>query len=341
MSDIVSIENFIQTNSPDGGFLQSDEWRKFQEAGGRKTFNISNEGFWANIIEHALPLVGKYFYIPRGPILEIPNTKFQIPNKFKIKNSKLKITFSSLIELAKKNNAGWIRFDANNSQILDIISENWRVEKAPHDMQPKELFMIDVSKPEEQLLSEMKSKTRYNIKVALKNNVKIAICDKQQVICDRSIDEFIRLVKITAQRDKITPHPDEYYRKMFKIIPEKTLKIYQAEFEGRIIAANIVVFYGKVATYLHGASDNEYRNVMAPYLLQWQAMLDAKSVGCEKYDLGGIKTESSGPWTGITRFKIGFSSNAKPIKFSGSYDIVLNPLKYNIYKILQKIKTSV
>jgi lipid II:glycine glycyltransferase (peptidoglycan interpeptide bridge formation enzyme) len=215
-------------------------------------------------------------------------------------------------------------------------------------MQPSELFIIDITKSEEDLLAEMKPKTRYNIKVAQKHSVGISREKKY-------LDDFLRLIKITAIRDKIAPHPDEYYRKMFEIIPEENLKIYLAEFEGKIIAANIVVFYGKFATYLHGASDNEYRSIMAPYLLQWQAIIDAKMARCNFYDLGGVKTHNANriahnaddtryvirdtsSWAGITRFKIGFSANTEPIIFPGSYDMILNSFKYNLYRILQRMK---
>ena len=51
-------------------FLQSEEWRKFQEVTGKRTFHIEHGVFWANIIEHKLPVVGKYFYVPREPIME-------------------------------------------------------------------------------------------------------------------------------------------------------------------------------------------------------------------------------------------------------------------------------
>lgn len=325
MPDSKSIEKFIQTNSPDGGFLQSEEWRKFQESAGRKTFNVSDNNFWANVVEHNLPVVGKYFYIPRGPV-----GNYSKGNK----------GIAELINLAEKENIGWIRFDANSEEMLKIISKAepfqnqnlaLKIRKAPHDMQPREIFMIDIAKTEEQLLTEMKSKTRYNIKLAQKHNVKVT---KDQ----KYLDDCLRLVKITAKRDGITPHSNKYYRKMFEAIPADNLKLYVAEFEGKIITANIVSFYGKVATYLHGASDNDYRNVMAPYLLQWQSILDAKASGCEKYDFGGIKTESNGSWAGITRFKTGFSAVTVPAKFSGSYDIVINPFRYNLYKILQRIK---
>jgi peptidoglycan pentaglycine glycine transferase (the first glycine) len=332
MPDIESIEQFIQTDSPDGGFLQSVEWRKFQESTGRKTCKVFSDNFSASIIEHSLPVTGKYFYIPRGPVVNY---------------SKGNKGMAELINLAKKGNIGWIRFDANSEEMLKIISKTelfsnknsaLKIRKAPHDMQPREIFMIDIVKPEEQLLTEMKSKTRYNIKLAQKHNVKIKVDQKY-------LDDFLKLVKITAKRDGITPHPDEYYRKMFETIPADNLKLYVAEFKEKIISANVVVFYGKVATYLHGAADNDYRNVMAPYLLQWQAIIDAKAVGCERYDMGGIrtynvqhKTYSKSSWSGITRFKTGFSVVTNTIEFPGSYDIVLNSFKYNLYRILQRIK---
>jgi lipid II:glycine glycyltransferase (peptidoglycan interpeptide bridge formation enzyme) len=161
---------------------------------------------------------------------------------------------------------------------------------------------------------------------------------------NKYIEEFIKLVKITAERDKIKTHPESYYRKMFETVPGGILKFYVAEYEGKVIAANIVIFYGDTATYLHGASDNEYRNVMAPYLLQWQAILDAKKAGYQKYDLGGIKScitqheICNNRWAGITRFKLGFAPNVEPTRFPGSYDIILNPKKYYLYRFLQKIK---
>jgi lipid II:glycine glycyltransferase (peptidoglycan interpeptide bridge formation enzyme) len=72
------ILNFIQSNSPDGGFLQSEYWRRFQESVGRKTYNIFAEGdgemiAYANVVEHKLPVAGKYFYAPRGPVVKIFN----------------------------------------------------------------------------------------------------------------------------------------------------------------------------------------------------------------------------------------------------------------------------
>ena len=339
------MRNFIQFNSPDGGFLQSEYWRKFQESVGRETYNISasdgSEGLiaFANIVEHKLPIVGKYFYIPRGPVFEAKSEK----RKAKNYSEKFKTFFPDLLDLSKKNNIGWVRIDPASEDILQAVKENLpgslKMKKSAVDMQPREILVLDISKSKDELLRQMKQKTRYNIRLAEKKNVEVFTSRDKKYI-----DGFCQLVKITAERDKITPHPENYYRRMFEIIPSDILKLYIAEYEGKIIAANLVLFFGKTATYMHGASDNDHRNVMAPYLLQWRQILDANKDGCARYDFGGVKTHSTkhitrnNSWSGITKFKTGFAPETKPIEFPGSYDIILNPVKYNLYRAIQKAK---
>jgi peptidoglycan pentaglycine glycine transferase (the first glycine) len=310
----------IEKNSD---FLQSEQWRKFQENAGRKAFFVEKEGFSASIIEHQLPIVGKYFYIPRGPV------------------SAWQAGLADLIDLAKKENAGWIRIDPSSEEVLNLIKENIseKIIKAPHDMQPRENFVLGITKPAEQLLAEMKPKTRYNIGLAQKKGVKIYSCQKNDMECMRTEMDFFRLTKEMAQRQGIATHPEAYYKKMIETIGYDMLKLYAAEYEGKIIAVNLVLFFGETATYLHGASSNENRNVMAPFLLQWQAILDAKEKGCTRYDFGGVKTNpGDNSWKGITQFKLGFSPQTKPVVFAGSYDIIINPRKYAVYRGLQRAK---
>ena len=343
--------DFIQANSPDGGFLQSDFWRKFQERFGRKTFHADEKDAEGNIfvsvnvIIHKLPIAGEYFYIPRGPVLsnKIINSKNQIYT------TKIKKFLDNLIVLARENNIGWIRIEPNSEKELDFIKSNLpdslKTKKLTVDVQPREILILDVTKSEKELLSQMKQKTRYNIKLSQKRGVTVKVISNFQFpSSERYIKEFLRLVKITAERDKIKSHPESYYCKMFEAIPPEILKMDVAEYKGKIIAANLVLFFGKTATFMHGASDDIHRNAMAPYLLQWQQILDAKRAGCTKYDFGGVSTHYSlltthyKKWSGITKFKTGFAPEIKPVEFPGCYDIVLDSGKYNSYRILQKIR---
>jgi lipid II:glycine glycyltransferase (peptidoglycan interpeptide bridge formation enzyme) len=332
-----NIDKFIWKNSPCGGFLQSEQWKIFQESVGIKTYNISGENFWSNILVYCLPIVGKYFYIPRGPVVEISNFKFQNSNDEIFKQMQL------IVDLAKKEKVGWIRIDNKIDNLENLIKENdFSLVKSPHDMQPKQLFIMDITKSEEDLLAQMKPKTRYNIRLAIKKGVQIEIIEN---LNDKNkIEKFLNLIEKTESRKGVSFHPREYYRKMLKNISSSNLKLYIAVYKKRIVAGALLVIYGKVATYLHGASDGRDKNVMAPFLLQWQMIKEAKQVGCESYDFGGVSmgnsdSEIEKKWKGITTFKQGFSKSLQPLEFSGSYDIIVNPVKYWAYRIIQKLKT--
>jgi lipid II:glycine glycyltransferase (peptidoglycan interpeptide bridge formation enzyme) len=347
----------MEKNDQNIEFLQSEQWLNFQKSAGRETHFIKNDVFSVGMVEHVLPMVGKYFYCPRGPVFSanaerISNFQFPISNEFSNPNDKIKKEIQKLVDLAKEENAGWIRIEPQNKGSLELIRENItlagqaeKIVKAPHDMQPREVFVLDITKTEEELLQEMKSKTRYNINLARKKGVIIVKSEKSEVESLKYAEEFLKLTKEMSERHGITSHPEGYYQKMIQSLPSEMLKIYVAKFEDNIIAANLVLFYGNTATYLHGASGNTHRNLMAPFVLQWQAILDAKKMGYVKYDFGGVRTQITmegvqdiNKWEGITTFKLGFSPKTKPVVFPGSWDIVINPRKYAVYRGLQKAK---
>lgn len=324
---------FLNRRIADGGFLQSEEWRAFQESTGKRMLRFESDGCFANVIEHTLPWVGKYWYIPRGPIVSNGDAKgSDVHEKF----------LADMVAKARQESIGWVRIEPADEFALRSCEKasGRKAVKAPHDMQPKELFIIPITNSEQDILSRMKSKTRYNVRLAEKKGVKVFVSREQKYI-----DAFCDLVEVTAKRDGIVPHPRSHYRKMLQTVPEDMLRLYVAEYEGKIVAANLAVFFGKYATYLHGASGNEYREVMAPYLLQWRQIQDARTNGCEHYDFGGVKslsssesTQESGEWAGITRFKQGFLPSQSPTVFMGTYDLVVRKNRYRAYLLLQILK---
>ena len=311
-------------------FLQSTAWRDFQAGLGKKTFLLEEKGFWASIIEHQLPIVGKYFYLPRGPVL--------------FSEEGIKSGLGKLAQLAQENQASWIRIEPEKEEDLELIKKNceFKIRKASKNVQPREIFVIDLRKSEEDLLKEMKPKTRYNLKLAQKKGVTVKVFDGKKDFDEESrayLKEFVRLTEVTAKRNKIRAYPGEYYQKMFSAFPPGWLKLYVAEYQGKTIGANLVVFFEKMAIYLHGASDDQYHNVMAPFLLQWEQIKEAKKQGCESYDFGGVALQTNNlAWQGITRFKKGFSPNSKSLVFPGTFDLVLNKQRYFSYRFIQFLK---
>lgn len=275
-------------------FLQSIEWADFQKSLGRKTWQMDS----VSIIKYNLPLGKSYLYGPRcrGSFLSEDFLK-------KIK------------EIAKEENAIFFKVEPME------INKNFGLAKS-QDIQPTRTLILDITKSEQEILASMHYKTRYNIKLADKKGISVKK-DKSK------FEDFWQLIQETSKRDSFRPHPKEYYRKMLEI---PGVELFIAEYQDKIIVANIVVFHKKIAIYLHGASDYKHRDLMAPHLLQWEQIKEAKKRECVEYDFWGIDEKK---WPGVTRFKKGFGG--KEISYPGAYDLVFQPLWYKIYKIAKRI----
>ena len=77
---------------------------------------------------------------------------------------------------------------------------------------------------------------------------------------------------------------------------------------------------------------------MAPHVLHWQAILDAKQAGQALYDFWGIET-SAGNTPGFARFKLGFGG--KVLEYGGAVDIVNRKAEYWIYKLLRAANLAI
>ena len=328
-------------------FLQSDAWARLQAAAGHEAVRIGNDAYG---FVHVLPLVGRYLYTPRFPAASISNfPAYRTGRQFPI---------SKLIEAAKKADCRWIRIEPMTEEVLEEIQNivqnpssvlplergGGMMVRAPPDMQPRETFVIDISKSEEELLAAMKSKTRYNIRLAEKKGVRVFATHERKYQ-----EAFLDLITRTAERKEIVPHSRGYYEKFFTELPEEMCSLFVAEYESTVVAANLVMACGDTATYLHGGSGDQYREAMAPFLLQWEQIKFAKARGCSKYDFGGIRIHSKiqnpkskiDSWEGITRFKTGFSPKTEPTVFPGCYDIVLDKRGYKLYAQLRFIQKAI
>ncbi len=318
---------------PDGGFLQSDEWRVLKTREGFTTQSFHFDDIHAHAIEHQLPLVDAYWYIPKGPVFVGDTSSLS-------SQTKVAKQWRSILEKAKKSGAKWIRVEPKNTEeqfLLAEWSKPFSMQKARDDVQPREIFVVDISRDEMDILSAMKSKTRYNIRLAEKKGVYIA----RGVDADL-IREFLRMATETARRKHISVHPERHYQELFQMLSRERLELFTAYRNGRAIAAVSIIFFGKYATYLHGVSSDDERDSMAPYLLQWEAMREAKRRGCVWYDFGGVDTRGlRESLVGITRFKQGFAQNVNPICFPGSFDVVFSRRHYKEYLLLKLLMSFV
>jgi peptidoglycan pentaglycine glycine transferase (the first glycine) len=305
-------DEFVKANSSDFGLLQSWAWGEFQRSLARKVFNlvvVDGDKILAaaGVIKMPLRLGKSYFYVPRGPIAGD-------------NDQTLRLLLTEIGKLAEKEGVIFTRFEPVGYEVLCEFKNIGQV-------QPKTTLILDLDITEDELLAQMKSKTRYNIKVAKKRGVEIDEGNKY-------FDDFWRLTGKTSSRQEIKPHSEKYYRKMVDSLGD-SIKIKAAKVDGKVVVANLVIYIGEWCVYLHGASDYEYRSSMAPFLLQWKTILDAKEAGLKYYDFWGVDEKK---WPGVTRFKKGFAPKKDFTVYLGAYDIVYRKLWYNMYNIIRKSK---
>jgi len=296
-------------------FLHSWQWEEHEKSLGKRIWRLGvfeqNKLIGALVlVKNILPVGKSYLYSPRFPILteKVPADIFI--NKIK--------------EIGRQEKSIFWRVDLFNADIFKDI----RLKKIK-DFQPSKTLLVDLSKSEEEILAAMHPKTRYNIRLAEKKGINVRLGEGED-----DIKTFIQLTFETAERDKFKSHGVGHYKKLLNL-DKNFIKLYCAEYQGKVLAANLMIYFGDTCTYLHGASSNEHKNFMAPHLLQWSCICEAKKAGYKYYDFWGINEKK---WPGVTRFKKGFVNQKTGLEifYPGTFDLPLDKKWYWLYSLAKK-----
>jgi len=348
-SDEKKWDNFL-INHPLSSIFQTSNWGHFQEKipyrGKCWIIALYDNG---KIVGGTLLVLQKmakgysWLYSPRGPILD-----YQNPQIAKIQMEAL---LNIIKKIAKEEKSVFYRIDPlllpkEFSETSDTALPSFSKTPATnfksfkqncHSHQPENTLLLDLSLSENELLEQMKPKGRYNISLADRKGVKIKIISFNDENFSRYFDDFYALLKDTTLRDKFSGHPKEFYLNMLDIL-KGNARLYIAEYENETLAGLIGTFYKDTFIYYYGSSSNSHRNLMAPYLLQWTAIKDAKKMGAKYYDFLGIAPENAKnhPWSGVTDFKLKFGGIR--VSYLKAQEYVFKKIFYKAYHLVKKIK---
>jgi len=242
----------------------------------------------------------------------------------------------TLIQLAKSENALFIQIETLDYSWEAAICEfqnfhTWYYKKFITPF----TAIIDLNKTDEEILAMMKPKWRYNIKLAKKKGVTVTKVKKT----NENIKAYYDLSQETTKRDNFAWHKEEYYQTFLNTLQNSEL--FLASIDWEVIAGGIFVFEKNVSYYYYGASTSkkQFRNLMAPYLLQWEAIQCAKSLDSKIYDFLWVSWE----WeyfdeslSGVTDFKKKLTPNIKHV--SHSYIYIDKKIQYKIFNTVKAIK---
>jgi lipid II:glycine glycyltransferase (peptidoglycan interpeptide bridge formation enzyme) len=301
--------------------MQTWEWGEFREKTG---ISVSRLGRFqkdklvetAQITWHKLPKVSLCVgYWPKGVV----------PSREMVESVKRE---------AKTKNAIFVTMEPNvlvkeGGKKIKALKSGFDIRKA-RALFTKWSFWLDLTKSEEKLLSEMKSRTRYNVRYAERKGV--------QVIEDNSkeaFDEYWRLTQETTARQGFYAHTKKYHEQMFETLqPAGIAHLFKSVYEEKVLTTWIVFTVNGVLYYPYGASTRELGNIFHSDAMMWRIIRFGKEKKCKLFDMWGSPgpdPKPTDPWIGFHRFKMGYG--AKLVEFVGSYDLVVNPLLYPLYRL--------
>ncbi len=332
-SNLDEYEKFIKEH-PKGLFQHSSKWAHVKDAWKWEALMLKNEDGTirgsAAILIRFIPVI-KYslFYVCRGFTADEDDLET------------FDELFDAVLDLAREYKAYCIKIDPEisikNKAYKQHLLDKGFTELNPgckdfENVQPRFVYCFDYNGMNaDELMLTFKQDYRTRIRKAPKKGVQIKICGTE------ALDDFVRIMQETGERDGFTTRPKEYFEKILNCMGDDA-RLYMAYYEGEAIAGSIAIIWGKnVVKYQYGASSNAHRNVYPNYALQWEMMKWGLENGCKTYDFGGISGDCQNPDNphyGLWRFKHGFGGYMK--EFIGEFDYVINKPVYKMYNTAMK-----
>ncbi|MDR1322385.1 MAG: aminoacyltransferase [Gracilibacteraceae bacterium] len=319
---------------PQGHAMQLWEWGEIKSRTGwrpwRLTLSRAGEtAAAATVLERRLPVVGSpIFYCPRGPVAD-PRDEALLGE-----------LLEAVGRLARDRGAILLKIDpdipARDEDFERFLRAGGfhRLDKGKNfeGVQPKFVFRLDIRPTEEELLAAMRQKTRYNIRLAVKKGVVITRGTREE------LPDFYAVLRETTERDNFLVRDFSYFADLYDtLVPAGYGELFLARYDGRVVAGTFAFRAGAKAWYVYGASAGVWRDVMPNYLIQWEMIRWARSLGCTLYDFRGVSGDLSedNPLYGLYRFKKGWGGVFT--EFTGEWDLVYRPGAYRLWRLAENI----
>jgi lipid II:glycine glycyltransferase (peptidoglycan interpeptide bridge formation enzyme) len=295
-----------------GHFLQSTAWARVQERlGNRVVVGASRDWCWLGIVRRVGPF--RYLYLPFGPSLR--NT------------AALPTALDSARQRARRLGCAFVRFEPRQADAADIAATG---ASRVRSRQYEHTLVLRIDVDEEILRGGLNSGHRSRINTAEKRGLRVVRSNDPARMAD-----FVRLLRQVEQRNDFFSYEDPYFDAIAQeLLGSGEASLYFAV-AGDADAAGALVFdFGPTRYYAFGATDTESRKLMPAPPLVWQAIVDARREGRERFDFWGAAPPDAPPghpWSGITEFKRGFGGEHE--SYAGTWELTVRPLASRLFSL--------
>jgi len=320
-------ENFL-LSQPWQPFFQSWNWGEVQKKSGNTIFRFGLYdgnglvGICLAVLIQARR--GRYLHLRHGPLLTNFTKQFDsFLENVTVKARELGVDFIRISPLLETETTDMSLFRRKGFRDAPL-----------HNMDAENAWVLDLDKSEEEFLAGMRKTTRYLVRKAEKLPITITASTDPD-----DFKAFMNLYERTSKRHGFIPHRG-IHEEFSIFIKAKQAKLFLAKYEGQVLSGALIIFYGDQAVYHHGASSDEHKEIPAAYLLQWEAIKEAKKLGKKLYNFWGVVPEGkpNHPWQGLTLFKTGFGGRRLNFIHAQDLYITLSYWKTFLIETLTRIR---
>lgn len=311
---------------PGGHHVQTSLWAQLKASLGWRTFRITvrdnNKVIGgAQILIRPIPVIGALGYVTKGPLLALDDPTLE------------ELVMNRINQECKANNIRYliVQPPSNRDDISTRMAKwGFRESLLPITPTPYTTVLVDLNKDLEDILSEMKSTTRRNIRLAERRGIVV------REGTDQELTVFYQTLMATASRQDFKEYPEEYWRQFYNFFSLKgNTKILFATYQGEIVSTLLLVNFGDTVIYKKGGWTGKHANLHPNELLHWEAIQWSKRKGYRYYDFEGIPPEAAlavqkegalpREFVGaLPRFKLGFGGEVT--FFPQAFDVFYNPI---------------
>jgi lipid II:glycine glycyltransferase (peptidoglycan interpeptide bridge formation enzyme) len=320
-AEIDGWDDLLLGNPDGGGMLQARAWGEFKRGWGWSPVYLVSDDPAAPVaalfLRRHVPALGWLWYAPKGPgvasvdqLIRLLRHRGAFPGAFCVQVEP---------ELADTEEHRQALADAGLRKAEDV-----QISRAT--------VIVDLSPGEDGLLASFRPKTRYNIRLAGRHGVTVdrAGCG------DAQVRAMYRLMAAAFSRAGFPLRPLAYYSGYWRLFEANGQgQLFLARLGDEVLAGAYVVHLGDRGWYKDGGSVTRHHEVMAPHLVQWEAMRWLLARGARSYDLFAVPTSDQlavdgHPLQGLQQFKTGFTSDVR--EFVGTWDLVLDERRYALWR---------
>lgn len=288
---------------------QTKEWAEYLESMGWKA-----EKSWSGVLA----------YVKQFPLIPLSVIKVQ-------RTTLQQIDWAWLKSLEKKYRAVKLYVELNEpserERKVDREFAERGLKKHAGPMLPSSTLVLNLKKTEAERLALMKAKTRYNLKLAERNNLQVKIINGNN-FRDQA-DQWQTLIELIVASSRERRLWEISHKRLHNLIKAFGRNIYGIKIQdsrfknktqqNKLLAGALFLMTTDAVFYSYSGSTDDGKRMMAPTLCIWEGIKAGSLFGKKWFDFDGLDDPRfpKKAWQGFSTFKRGFGG--KVVKFVPMY----------------------